>query len=72
MPKSSPTLATVYTAVLGLLAGSTIKITVGPKLLTAQALVDSGSSGSFICDLFVKKHHLEVTPFGGQVSMAQP
>ena len=72
MPKTSSTLATVYTAVLGPLSGSTIEITVGPKLLTAQALVDSGSSESFLSDPFVKKHHLAVTPSGGQVSMAQP
>ena len=72
MPESRPTLATVYTAVLGPLSGSTIEITVGPKLITAQALIDSGSSESFISDLFVKRHHLTVTPFGGQVSMAQP
>ena len=44
----------------------------GPKLLTAQALVDNGSSESFISDPFVRKHHLVVTPSGGQVSMAQP
>ena len=52
--------------------GSIFKITVGPKLLTAQALVDSGSSERFISDPFVKKHHLTVTPSGGKGSMAQP
>ena len=72
MPKSSPTLAIVYMAVLGPLSCSTIEIIMGPKLLTAQALIDSGNSESFISDPFVKKRHLAVTHSGGEVSMVQP
>ena len=68
----NPTLAITFAAAtLGSLSDSTTAVTVGPNLHTAQALIDSGSSDSFISDSFVKKHNITVTPFDGQVSMAQ-
>ena len=46
-------------------------ITIKDDTYIAQALINSGSSDSFISDAWVKQYTLPVSPYKGQVSMAQ-
>ena len=62
---------TTHLASVSSLSGSVVTNNIGPTSEVAQALIDSGSSDSFISEAFVKKHNFSVTPFNSRVSMAQ-
>ena len=64
----SPTLATVSSATAPSLGKSTVKITAGGQLI--DALIDSGSSESFIHPNIVNQLRLVPTAASGKVSMA--
>ena len=59
----------IYSASSDSLSEATINFKVG--FYTAQALIDNGSSDSFISDAWLKQYNLPVSPYKEQVSMAQ-
>uniref|UniRef100_UPI00358E7549 uncharacterized protein n=1 Tax=Myxine glutinosa TaxID=7769 RepID=UPI00358E7549 len=64
----TPTLATIYTAFLGNLSQATVNVLVNGN--KCRALLDTGSSESFVCQRLVKAYKLCVHPGTGRVSMA--
>lgn len=65
---SSATVATISAASPSCLEEAVIKIEINKK--SAEALIDTGNSESFLSKSFVQRHNLAVTPGNGLVSMA--